>query len=81
MNESVQTPARIPSALRVAAGEDRFGEHRGLGVSHIDFKLMPQDSTGVFILEKTFYAKSARQSFARANGIRSNDCTKPAFAG
>jgi hypothetical protein len=34
MNESLQTPATdSPPALRVAAGEDRFGEHRGLGIS------------------------------------------------
>ena len=46
-----------PSILQVAAGQDRFGEHRGLGVSHIDFKLMPHDSGGLFVLENVFHAK------------------------
>ena len=46
-----------PAALQVAAGADRFGERRGLGVSHIDFKVMPQDSTGLFIIENVFHAK------------------------
>jgi quercetin dioxygenase-like cupin family protein len=56
MNESLQPPANIPSALRVASGEDRFGEHRGLGISVIDFKVSTQDG-GLFILENTFHAK------------------------
>jgi mannose-6-phosphate isomerase-like protein (cupin superfamily) len=58
MSESLQTPANIPPALRVAAGDDRFGEHRGLGVSAIQFKVVPQDSGGLFVLENTFHAKS-----------------------
>ncbi len=46
---------RPPSdVLRVAAGEDRFGEHRGLGVSAIQFKLT---ADGGFIIENTFHAK------------------------
>lgn len=57
MNESGPTPANFPPALTVAAGEDRFGEHRGLGISVIDFKLCPQDSDGLLILENTFRAK------------------------
>ena len=57
MNESVQTRASIPSALWVAAGEDRFDEQRGLGISTIAFKVSPQDSGGLFILENTFQAK------------------------
>ena len=47
----------FPHALRVAAGEDRFGEHRGLGISVIDFKVVAQDGSGLFILENTFHAK------------------------
>lgn len=46
-----------PSVLHVAAGQDRFGEHRGLGVSRIDFKVLPEDSSGLIILENTFHAK------------------------
>jgi len=57
MNESLQTPVSIPPALRVAAGKDRFGEHRGLGISFIAFKVCPQDSSGLFIIENTFSEK------------------------
>ena len=32
---SVEFQSNVPSLLRVAADEDRFGEHRGLGVSRI----------------------------------------------
>ncbi len=45
------------SALYVAAGQDRFDEHRGLGVSHIDFKVLPENSRGLLVLENTFHAK------------------------
>jgi quercetin dioxygenase-like cupin family protein len=44
-------------ALRVASGTDRFGEHRGLGISAIDFKVATRDGGDVFILENTFHAK------------------------
>jgi quercetin dioxygenase-like cupin family protein len=48
----------LPSpALLVAAGEDRFGQHRGLGVSTIAFKVVPHDSSDLFIIENTFHAK------------------------
>ncbi|MGH2410883.1 MAG: cupin domain-containing protein [Chloroflexota bacterium] len=43
--------------LRVAAGEDRFGEQRGLGISSIAFKVSGQGSSGLFILENIFHAK------------------------
>jgi len=49
--------AAVPPVIRVAAGADRFGEHRGLGVSVIHFKVTPQDSSGLLILENTFHAK------------------------
>jgi mannose-6-phosphate isomerase-like protein (cupin superfamily) len=59
MDESLQTSTGIPfaRAQRLAAGEDRFGELRGLGISSIDFKVVPQDSTGLFVLENTFHHK------------------------
>ena len=59
MDESLQASIGIPSARarRLAAGEDRFGEQRGLGISSIDFKVVPQDSTGLFVLENTFHQK------------------------
>jgi len=46
-----------PLALLVAAGEDQFGEHRGLGISAISFKLTSQDGNGIFIIENTFREK------------------------
>ena len=57
MNDSLHTPASLPPALRIAAGEDRFGERRGLGISSLDFKVSSQDRSDLFILENTFRAK------------------------
>jgi mannose-6-phosphate isomerase-like protein (cupin superfamily) len=57
VNESAPTSTDFPAILCVPTGEDRFGEHRGLGVSHIDFKVSSQDSSGLLILENTFHAK------------------------
>jgi quercetin dioxygenase-like cupin family protein len=57
MNEALQTSVPPPPILRVAAGEDRFGEQRGLGISAITFKVLPQDSNGLFIIENSFQAK------------------------
>jgi mannose-6-phosphate isomerase-like protein (cupin superfamily) len=51
-------PADESSRLRFTkAGEDRFAEHRGLGVSHIDFKVVPQDSSDLLIIENVFHAE------------------------
>lgn len=49
--------APIPSPLHVATGEDQFGEHRGLGVSTITFKLTPAEANGLFIIENTFHER------------------------
>ena len=49
--------ADMPAALRVAAGADRFGEQRGLGISTIAFKVTMPNPNGLFILENTFLAK------------------------
>ena len=57
MNKSEDILSHIPHTLRVGSGEDRFGEHRGLGISEITFKVMPQDSNGLLIIENTFHAK------------------------
>lgn len=57
MNKTSHTPAHLPPAIQVAAGEDRFDEHRGLGISTIAFKVIPQDSGGLFIIENTFHQK------------------------
>ncbi len=59
MNELLQPSpgSHRQQALHVAAGEDRFGEHRGLGISVINFKVSTQDASGLFILENIFHAK------------------------
>jgi quercetin dioxygenase-like cupin family protein len=57
MNKTLQTQGSIPSVHRVEAGEDRFGEHRGLGISIIAFKVVSQESNGPLIIENTFRAK------------------------
>jgi len=44
-------------ACRVPAGKDRFNEHRGLGVSTIEFKVAGPESPGLLVLENTFHAK------------------------
>lgn len=43
--------------LFIAAGHDRYGEQRGLGVSVIAFKVTPRDRDGVLILENVFHAR------------------------
>lgn len=57
MDNFSQSPTGIPSLLKIAAGKDRFGDYRGLGVSSIQFKVLPQDSSGMLILENTFHDK------------------------
>lgn len=57
MTDTVPPSAGVPPTLLVAAGEDQFGEHRGLGVSTIAFKVVPNDDSGLFIIENTFHTK------------------------
>ncbi len=58
MSEAERLPGHgAARALWVAAGEDRFGEQRGLGVSAVQFKVCPQDSAGVLIIENSFHAR------------------------
>lgn len=47
----------ISQALRIAAGADRFGEERCLGISTIAFKVVTPNPSDIFILENTFHAK------------------------
>jgi quercetin dioxygenase-like cupin family protein len=56
MDQSHASATSSPAVL-VPAGADRFDEHRGLGVSAIQFKVVPHDSNGLFIIENTFHAK------------------------
>ncbi len=40
----------------VPPGEDRFDEHRGLGISVIAFKITPKDVPNTLIIENSFFA-------------------------
>lgn len=57
MNESLPTTTDNPPTVQVAAGTDRFGEQRSLGISTISFKLTPQDCHDTLIIENTFHDK------------------------
>jgi len=57
MGNSLVSQTNDAPVLRVAANEDQFGEHRGLGVSAITFKVTPKDNNGIFIIENTFHEK------------------------
>ncbi|MFZ7127699.1 MAG: cupin domain-containing protein [Desulfobacterales bacterium] len=57
MDDFLDSQTSRASALLVAANEDQFGEHRGLGVSEITFKVTPTDRNDVFIIENTFHEK------------------------
>ena len=53
MGQSIETSTLV-RAVRVPAGDDRFGEHHALGVSSTDFKVSTRDSSGcLFIMEHT----------------------------
>jgi mannose-6-phosphate isomerase-like protein (cupin superfamily) len=54
MNEAKPISPGISRAHPILAGDDQFGEHRGLGISSIAFKVTPQASDGLFIIENTF---------------------------
>lgn len=48
----------VVKAVRVLAGQDRFGDHKGLGISTIDFKVSSEDSRGAaLVIENTNRAK------------------------
>ena len=55
MGTALESQSNPSSAVPVLANEDQFGEHRGLGVSEITFKVTPKDGNGVFIIENTFH--------------------------
>ena len=59
MSEATDTNTApgMPSALLVAAGQDRFGDPCRLGINTIDFKVTSQESTGLLIVEVTSHAK------------------------
>src|SRR5690242_6880080 len=49
--------ADTAATVQVAAGANRFGEQRGLGISTIAFQMTMPNPDGPFILENTFLAK------------------------
>lgn len=57
MENTEAPPAAHPPAAVLKAGHDRFGEHRGLGVSVIEFKFTPRDGSDLLIIENRFHAK------------------------
>jgi quercetin dioxygenase-like cupin family protein len=57
MNESLTTPAGYHPVIVVPSGNDLYGEHHGLGISAIQFKMIPQNSSGTLIIENTFSNK------------------------
>jgi quercetin 2,3-dioxygenase len=57
MDNTTPNQPDLLSPLLVAAGQDRFGEHRGLGISSINFKVTSQDGNGVLIIENSFREK------------------------
>lgn len=57
MSSPINSERSFPSVLRVMAGADCLGEQRGLGISTIAFKLVPEDPTGILIIENSFRAK------------------------
>ena len=57
MDTSFETQPNHPPTRLIAAGEDKFGEHRGLGITSITFKVTPQDRHGFLIIENTFQAR------------------------
>ena len=57
MGKQLESQSKYSPVGLIAAGEDQFGEHRGLGVSAITFKVTPKDGNGLFIIENTFHEK------------------------
>ena len=55
MEQSSSDSSGAQNAQHVTAGQDRFGEHRGLGVSVIAFKVVPATTDGVLIIENAFH--------------------------
>jgi mannose-6-phosphate isomerase-like protein (cupin superfamily) len=54
--ESRTPPPGQAALVHLAAGADRYGERRGLGVSEISFKVCPEESGGILVIENTFHA-------------------------
>lgn len=46
----MDNPDANPSPLYLQAGEDAYREQHGLGVSNIEFKVIPQNGLDLFVL-------------------------------
>lgn len=57
MSMSNNIQASHPPFHLIPAGEDQYGEYRGLGISSIAFKVASQGEDGLFIIENTFHEK------------------------
>lgn len=57
MNSPQNLTPDDPGLHVLKAGTDLSGEHRGLGVSVIAFKVVPPNPEGTLILENTFHAR------------------------
>ena len=61
--DSRQTTAVRLRGFRVARNEDRWGEHHGLGIGLLSFKVVTEDSQGTLLaLELVHYAKGGPPS-------------------
>lgn len=57
MKDLTHAQRNVTPVVRVAAGEDRFGEFRGLGVSTITFKLTAKEGQDLLVIENSFHEK------------------------
>ena len=57
MNKIGDPQEILPSVLLIPSGIDKYGEQRNLGISTITFKVTPQDTNGLLIIENTFSSK------------------------
>ncbi len=57
MSQTRQSKDAISRATVVASGEGLLDEHYSLGINNVAFKVVPQDSNGLLVVESTLYAK------------------------
>lgn len=57
MEPREKTPEHFEPAIAVLAGEDRFGQVRDLGISHMAFKVTHAESAGLLIVENVLHTK------------------------
>jgi quercetin 2,3-dioxygenase len=57
MNTILQAQVNAPSVRKVTAGQDQFGEYRGIGIGFVTFKAISPDPNGLFIGEITLHQK------------------------